>query len=74
MFFKKSKKVPTVEKRDCSFSFFLFFVKILLTVKQGIPILPVTKILYQNTLYLVLLINFSVISAMNPIIAEVSDT
>ena len=34
--------------------------------KKGFPILSVTKILYPKTLYLVLLINFSVLSAEIP--------
>ena len=55
------ENVPTVEK---------FF----LNIKQSFPILSVTKTLYPKTLYLVLFINFSVVSAMSPIMVKVSDT
>ena len=43
-------------------------------VKQGFPILSITRTLYPKTLYLVLFINFSVASAMSPIMAKVLNT
>ena len=42
-------------------------------VKPGSPTLSVTKTLYAKTLYLVLFINFSVVSEMSPIKTRVSD-
>ena len=48
-------------------------LEIVFKTKQGFPILPVTKTLYPKTLYLVLFISFSVVSAMSPIMVKVSD-
>ena len=47
-----------------------------LNVKQSFPILSVIETLpkYPKTLYLVKFINFSVVSAISPIMAKESDT
>ena len=48
--------------------------KLGIAFKEDFPIVSVTETLHPTTLYLVLFINFTMDSAMSPIMVKVSDT
>ena len=66
--------LPLVYKFGMVYTLVYRYFRICSNTKQGFSILSVTKTLYPEILYLVLLINFSVVSAMSPIMVTVSDS